>query len=125
MWNAKRDCARQTKIELEINVNVIVGTLGEKKMQIERRVLGDTGLSVPIMGVGCAPFGFAYDSRGLQTQETVNETVAEAISLGCNLFDTSPYYGDSEKRLGVALEQCGVERSKGHFGYKVWTLWEG
>lgn len=70
-----------------------------------------TGITVPVMGVGCAPFGFVYnDERGLQTQDCVNAVVAEAVKLGCNFFDTSPYYGDSESRLGVALERCGVDR---------------
>ena len=55
---------------------------------------------VSTVAFGTAPLGQLFGpvplDHGLRT-------VQEAIELGINLFDTSPYYGDGEERLGIAL----------------------
>jgi aryl-alcohol dehydrogenase-like predicted oxidoreductase len=50
------------------------------------------------LGLGCAPFG----GRDGSEAETV-EAVRRAIDLGIDYVDTSPLYGDSERRVGQAL----------------------
>jgi aryl-alcohol dehydrogenase-like predicted oxidoreductase len=65
------------------------------------RRLGESGLSVSVVGIGCNNFGRRVDERG--TTEVVNA----ALDAGINLFDTADVYGDprgsSEELLGAAL----------------------
>ena len=61
------------------------------------RRLGRTGLAVSELGLG---------GGGLRvsTTEYAVSLVDRAIALGVTYFDTAPGYGDSELKLGVALE---------------------
>jgi len=70
-----------------------------------RRELGNSGILVPPMTVGCWAFGGgAY--WGAQPQKDVDQVVAAAIDLGLNCFDTAEMYNDgaSETSLGAALK---------------------
>lgn len=64
---------------------------------IPRRLLGKTGEHLSIFGVG----GTSVMSI---TQAEANNLVAEAVDRGVNFFDVSPTYGNSEERMGPALE---------------------
>ncbi len=66
------------------------------------RVLGRTGLQVPILGFGASSLGQEF--RNVTLDEAI-ESVRVALDLGLNLIDTSPFYGRgmSEVLLGVAL----------------------
>lgn len=71
---------------------------------MEYRPCGSSGLSLPVLGIGCWSFGGgAY--WGDQRQRDATEIVARAIELGCSYFDTAEVYNDgrSESALGVAL----------------------
>jgi D-threo-aldose 1-dehydrogenase len=72
---------------------------------LERRPIAGTGLTVPILGVGCSPFG---NRRRLLTPADVDATVAAALAVRAGYFDTAPYYGFglSERRLGDALREA-------------------
>jgi aryl-alcohol dehydrogenase-like predicted oxidoreductase len=65
------------------------------------RRLGNSGLVVSVVGLGCNNFGRKVDDAG--TKAVVNA----AIDAGINLFDTADIYGDpagsSESALGKAL----------------------
>ncbi|MGC9668238.1 aldo/keto reductase [Planosporangium sp. 12N6] len=65
------------------------------------RRLGDSGLVVSVVGVGCNNFGTRIDAE--RTAEVVNA----ALDAGVNFFDTADIYGDrpghSEELLGAAL----------------------
>lgn len=76
---------------------------------MQYRELGKTGLKVAPIGFGASPLGGVYGS--LDANEGIR-SVHVAIERGVNLFDTSPYYGDtrSEAFLGKALQ--GAWRSK-------------
>jgi L-galactose dehydrogenase len=63
--------------------------------------LGDTGLEVTDLSFGTAPLGQLFGPVDLDDGVAA---VHEAIDLGIALFDTSPYYGDGEERLGIALK---------------------
>jgi aryl-alcohol dehydrogenase-like predicted oxidoreductase len=67
------------------------------------RQLGDSGLTVSTVGVGCNNFGRRLDQDG------TNAVVRQAIDSGVTLFDTADIYGQgaSEEMLGLAL---GSER---------------
>ena len=65
---------------------------------LPRRRLGRTELEVTCLGMGGAGVG-----RGDVTDEEAIEAVHRAIDLGINYLDTAPLYGESERRVGLAL----------------------
>jgi aryl-alcohol dehydrogenase-like predicted oxidoreductase len=67
--------------------------------ELEIRRLGRTEMRVKALGLGCAPFGEAR-----HTDQDAIEGIRQAIELGINFLDTSPLYGESERRVGLALE---------------------
>jgi L-galactose dehydrogenase len=71
------------------------------------RVLGRTGLNVPILSFGASSLGQEFRSV---TIEDALQSVRVALDCGLTLIDTSPFYGRgmSEVLLGVALQ--GVPR---------------
>jgi aryl-alcohol dehydrogenase-like predicted oxidoreductase len=66
---------------------------------MEQRQLGETGLFVSAVGLGCNNFGGRVDQGGTQ------RVVDTAIETGINFFDTADVYGNqlSEVMLGKAL----------------------
>jgi aryl-alcohol dehydrogenase-like predicted oxidoreductase len=67
------------------------------------RRLGDSGLVVSVVGLGCNNFG-----RRIDLDQT-RAVVRAALDAGVTLFDTADTYGDSEDFLGEAL---GRQRSE-------------
>ncbi|MEQ4302790.1 aldo/keto reductase [Plantactinospora sp. B6F1] len=65
------------------------------------RRLGDSGLVVSVVGVGCNNFGRKLDAAGTRA------VVDAALDAGINFFDTADIYGEphggSEEQLGAAL----------------------
>jgi aryl-alcohol dehydrogenase-like predicted oxidoreductase len=63
------------------------------------RELGDSGLMVSVVGLGCNNFGWRLDEAGTR------EVVDAALDAGVTLFDTAESYGlgESEQFLGQAL----------------------
>lgn len=82
--------------------------------ELEIRRFGRTEMRVRAMGLGCAPFGEAR-----HTDRDAIEGVRRAIELGINFLDTSPLYGESERRVGLALE--GGYREKIYLQTKTGT----
>ena len=73
---------------------------------MEYKNLGDSGLKVSAVGLGCMNFGMMND------EGESHEIVHAALGLGVNLFDTADVYGErgkSELYLGKAL---GSRRSE-------------
>jgi aryl-alcohol dehydrogenase-like predicted oxidoreductase len=71
---------------------------------VNYRKLGNTGMLVSEVGLGCNNFGMRIDLEGTRT------VVAKALDLGVTLFDTADNYGNmggSETLLGEVL---GPER---------------
>lgn len=74
----------------------------------ERRPLGDSGLSVSPLGMGCSRLGAFWQRRspamGLRT-------LASARDAGVTLFDTADVYarGISERLIGRAFRRCRDE----------------
>jgi aryl-alcohol dehydrogenase-like predicted oxidoreductase len=67
---------------------------------VEYRNLGNSGLKVSVVGLGCNNFGMRIDTE--QTRVVVNK----ALDEGINLFDSADIYGNrggSETMLGKAL----------------------
>lgn len=72
---------------------------------MDRRTCGNSGFTLPVLGVGCWSFG-GGDYWGAQAQQTVNAVVQRALDCGANYFDTAEAYNDgrSEQALGLALK---------------------
>lgn len=67
---------------------------------MEVRNLGNSGLRVPLVGLGCNNFG------GRINLEASRSVIHKALDLGITLFDTADYYGNiggSETILGQTL----------------------
>jgi aryl-alcohol dehydrogenase-like predicted oxidoreductase len=64
---------------------------------VEHRALGDSGLRVSVVGLGCNNFGRRIDLE--QTRAVVHA----ALDAGVTLFDTADIYGESEDFLGEVL----------------------
>ena len=71
-------------------------------LDFERRRIGKTSLSVPVLGFGSAHLGELY---GLVTEADSLATIDAAWNSGIRLFDTAPFYGLglAEHRLGFGL----------------------
>ena len=79
-------------------------------ISLAKRQLGNTGLEVTPLCVGCAPLGnmpetFDYSVNEARALETVRAIFASQI----NFLDTAAIYGDgeSERRIGLVLRELG------------------
>jgi aryl-alcohol dehydrogenase-like predicted oxidoreductase len=75
-------------------------------MSIEYRTLGDSGLRVSTIGLGCNNFG--RPGTATEGQEGTTQLIHAAIDEGITLFDTADIYGyafgRSETMMGEALK---------------------
>ncbi len=67
-----------------------------------RRRLGRTELSIPVIPFGTQGFG---NNFGFVSDEDAVALVKHAVSIGINHFDCARCYGDSMRKLGLALKQ--------------------
>ncbi len=67
---------------------------------LPRRRLGRTELSIPVIPFGTQGFG---NNFGEVSDEEAVALVKHAVSLGVNHFDCARCYGDSLRKLGLAL----------------------
>src|SRR5579884_4188977 len=74
------------------------------------RPLGNTGLQVAPLCIGCAPLGsmpetFTYSVA----EERALETIRAIFNSPINFIDTAASYGDgeSERRIGIVLRELG------------------
>ena len=74
---------------------------------MQTRLLGKTGLQLPILSFGASSLGQEF--RSIQLDEAL-KSVHVALECGLNFIDTSPFYGRgmSEVMLGIALR--GIPR---------------
>jgi aryl-alcohol dehydrogenase-like predicted oxidoreductase len=76
--------------------------------------LGNTGIEVSRICVGCMSYGKPSEDFHLWTldQEETTKMIKHALDLGVNFFDTANGYshGTSEGFLGKALKDLGVAR---------------
>jgi D-threo-aldose 1-dehydrogenase len=74
----------------------------------DRRKLGKSDITLPPLGIGCAPIGEIYDH--ISDAETADMLEA-ALNAGVRYFDVAPSYGVglAEMRLGRALRRAANE----------------
>jgi aryl-alcohol dehydrogenase-like predicted oxidoreductase len=94
---------------MQTSVRCMPGGVDGILVGMEYRLLGGSGLKVPVLSFGCATFG----GQGVQFKAMSNTTVTEAkrmvslcIDHGANLFDTADMYsyGKSEEFLGACIK---------------------
>jgi aryl-alcohol dehydrogenase-like predicted oxidoreductase len=77
-------------------------------MNMQRRLLGATGIEVSVLGLGTVKLGRNTGVKYPHAFELPDDAaaarlLARARELGINLVDTAPAYGVSEERLGALL----------------------
>ena len=75
-----------------------------------RRTLGETGLSVSPICIGCAPLGNMPETFDYSVSEDrATETLKAVFDSPINFLDTAASYGDgeSERRIGEVLKEMG------------------
>ena len=86
--------------------------------------LGNTGIEVSRICVGCMSYGKPSEDFHLWTlnQEETTKMIKHALDLGVNFFDTANVYshGTSEEFLGKALKDLGVARDQVVLASKVY-----
>ncbi len=79
-------------------------------LALEPRPLGATGLLVPLLCVGCAPLGDMVETFTYSVdEEQALATIRAALNGPLTFLDTAASYGDgeSERRIGLVLRECG------------------
>jgi len=71
---------------------------------MQKRILGNSGLEVSALGLGCMGLSFGY-GPATDKQDAIN-LIRKAFELGVTFFDTAEAYGPftNEELLGEALE---------------------
>ena len=86
---------------------------------MEHRTLGNTGLRVAPIGLGCMGMSFAY---GGADEATSLRVLQRAVELGVTLIDTAEVYGPyaNEELVGRALKQLrGKVNIATKFGFNI------
>jgi aryl-alcohol dehydrogenase-like predicted oxidoreductase len=81
---------------------------------MEHRLFGNTGLHVPVIGMGT---WHTFDVTGPEADER-NRVTDAAFETGATFFDSSPMYGEAERVLGRTLRG---RRDRAIVATKVWT----
>lgn len=81
---------------------------------MQQRALGNTGLTVSLIGLGTVKFGRNEGVKYPKPFEIPDDAHIEKLlfcaqELGINLLDTAPAYGNSEERLGKLLKSARKE----------------
>jgi aryl-alcohol dehydrogenase-like predicted oxidoreductase len=82
---------------------------------MEHRVLGKSGLEVPVIGMGTWR---TFDVQGTTSEQNASAVVDRALQAGASFFDSSPMYGEAERILGETLRG---RREQVIVATKVWT----
>jgi aryl-alcohol dehydrogenase-like predicted oxidoreductase len=81
---------------------------------MEQRRFGNTGMLVPVIGMGTWQ---TFDVRGTLADKR-REVTDAAFETGATLFDSSPMYGEAERVLGRTLSG---RRGRAIVATKIWT----
>lgn len=84
-------------------------------LAMERRLLGRTGIAVPVVGLGTYR---VFNVSGDAGEARCEAVVDAALAGGAAFFDTSPMYGESERVLAQALCE---RREQALVATKVWA----
>ncbi|HSO84986.1 MAG TPA: aldo/keto reductase [Draconibacterium sp.] len=73
-------------------------------MNLQKRKLGNSGLEVSELGLGCMGMSFGYGT--ISDEKEMIQLIHKAVELGVTFFDTAEVYGPyiNEELVGKALE---------------------
>jgi aryl-alcohol dehydrogenase-like predicted oxidoreductase len=97
-------------------------------VEIKKRPLGETGISVTPIGLGMMEFsgggGMLGSAFPVIDQQEKNATVKAGLDGGVNWFDTAELYGSgmSEGSLATALKAAGIKDQEVVIATKWWPL---
>ena len=80
-----------------------------QEFNVPRRRWGKSGLSIPVIPFGTQGFG---NNFGDVTDDEACELMRHAVDIGINHFDVALCYGDSQRKLGVALKNGAIKRDE-------------
>ena len=89
-------------------------------MNMQKRLLGKSGLEVSALGLGCMGLSFGY-GPATEKQDAI-DLIRKAFQMGVTFFDTAEVYGPftNEELLGEAVEpfrnQIAIATK---FGFKI------
>ena len=72
---------------------------------MEHRTLGNTGLQVPVIGMGTWQ---TFDVTGDVASKNARAIVDTALAAGANFFDSSPMYGEVERAILPLAADLGL-----------------
>lgn len=84
---------------------------------MDRRKLGKSSLTVPVIGMGTWK---TFNVKDAAAEAERREIVRTAYENEADFFDSSPMYGEAERVLGAAIQNLGI-RDKVMMATKVWT----
>ena len=80
-----------------------------QSFNLPRRRWGKSGLSIPVVPFGTQGFGNHF---GPVSDDEACDLIRFAVDIGVNHFDTALCYGDSQRKLGVALKRGVIQREE-------------
>lgn len=83
-------------------LGIVFARKGLKVIMLTRK-LGNTGLEVSALGLGCMGMSAFYGATAEDKPEAV-ATIEEALNLGINFIDTADVYEDNEELVGKAIK---------------------
>src|SRR5215213_10729136 len=96
-----------------------------ESMSLEKRKLGQQGLEVSAIGLGCMGMSASYGTPEERDERESVATIHRAIELGCTFLDTAEVYGPyaNEELLARALGELGGGRDRvviaTKFGFRI------
>lgn len=80
-----------------------------RQFNIPRRRWGKSELTIPVIPFGTQGFG---NNFGNVTDDEACELMRHAIDIGINHLDVALCYGDSQRKLGIALKNNVIKRDE-------------
>jgi aryl-alcohol dehydrogenase-like predicted oxidoreductase len=96
---SRRKFIKQT-IATTAALGLSIPAASSSQKKIKQRPLGNTGLTVSVLGLGCATIGYGPHSLG------EGATIVEAcLDAGVNYIDCASSYGNAEEKVGEVMKR--------------------
>lgn len=80
-----------------------------KEFNVPRRRWGKSEIEIPVIPFGTTGFGGHF---GPVSDEDACKIIRHAVDIGVNHFDSALCYGDSVRKLGIAIKTGVIQRSE-------------
>ena len=79
------------------------------EFNVPRRRWGQSEIQIPVIPFGTQGFG---NNFGFVSDDDAYKLIRRAVDIGVNHFDSARCYGDSVRKLGVAIKRGVIQRSE-------------